>query len=452
MPAELSPAAARTFIDSEFPRIRTELERLVRIPSVSAPGFDDRQVRRSADATAAWLRRSGFDDARLLELPGSHPAVYGSVRGPAGSPRILLYAHHDVQPPGPADLWASPPFEPSERDGRLFGRGTADDKAGIAVHMAATRAWAGKPPLGVTVLIEGEEEMGSPHLSEFLQAYGSLLRADAVVIADCSNWAIGQPTLITSLRGIADCVVEVRTLDHAVHSGKYGGPVPDALTATCRLIATLHDATGDVAVKGLHFGPPHAMEFPGSLLREIAGLRPGVQFLGDGPLSQQIWAQPAIAVLGIDAPPVTGAAHKIVPWCRASISVRLAPGDDAGRAFQAVQEHLINHAPWNAEVTVTRDHQGEPFAVDTSGPVFEAFRRSCLDTWGCLPVEAGSGGSLPLVSALAGMYPGMALLLTGVDDPDSRAHSENESVHLGELRQCCVNEALLLGYLADGMK
>jgi acetylornithine deacetylase/succinyl-diaminopimelate desuccinylase-like protein len=452
LPAELSPAAARTFIDSEFPRIRTELERLVRIPSVSAPGFDDRQVRRSADATAAWLRRSGFDDARLLELPGSHPAVYGSVRGPAGSPRILLYAHHDVQPPGPADLWASPPFEPSERDGRLFGRGTADDKAGIAVHMAATRAWAGKPPLGVTVLIEGEEEMGSPHLSEFLQAYGSLLRADAVVIADCSNWAIGQPTLITSLRGIADCVVEVRTLDHAVHSGKYGGPVPDALTATCRLIATLHDATGDVAVKGLHFGPPHAMEFPGSLLREIAGLRPGVQFLGDGPLSQQIWAQPAIAVLGIDAPPVTGAAHKIVPWCRASISVRLAPGDDAGRAFQAVQEHLINHAPWNAEVTVTRDHQGEPFAVDTSGPVFEAFRRSCLDTWGCLPVEAGSGGSLPLVSALAGMYPGMALLLTGVDDPDSRAHSENESVHLGELRQCCVNEALLLGYLADGMK
>jgi cysteinylglycine-S-conjugate dipeptidase len=452
LPGELSPAAARTAVDSEFHRIRHELERLVRIPSVSAPGFDDKQVRRSANATAAWLRRAGFRNSRLLELPGTHPAVYGSVPGPAGSPRILLYAHHDVQPPGPEDLWESSPFEPSERHGRLFGRGTADDKAGIAVHMAAMRAWAGKPPLGVTVLIEGEEETGSPHLPAFLQKYESLLRADAVVIADCSNWAIGQPTLITSLRGIADCVVEVRTLDHAVHSGKYGGPVPDALTALCRLIATLHDGAGEVAVRGLPLGKSHAMDLRESRLREIVGLRPGVQFLGDGPLSQQIWAHPAIAVLGIDAPPVTGAAHKIVPWCRASISVRLAPGDNARRAFGVVREHLLRQAPWGAEVTVTPDHQGDPFAIDTSGPVFEAFRRSCTDTWGRLPVEAGSGGSLPLVAALAKTYPDMALLLTGVDDPDSRAHSENESVHLGELRQCCVNEALLLGYLAAEMK
>jgi acetylornithine deacetylase/succinyl-diaminopimelate desuccinylase-like protein len=452
LPGELSPVAAQAAVEAEFPRIRRELERLVRIPSVSAPGFEPREVRRSARATAAWLRHAGFRNADLLELPGSHPAVYGSVAGPPGSPKVLLYAHHDVQPPGPDELWESPPFEPSERDGRLFGRGTADDKAGIAVHMAAMRAWAGKPPLDVAVLVEGEEETGSTHLPEFLQEYEDLLRADAVVIADCSNWAIGQPTLITSLRGIVDCVVEIRTLDHAVHSGKYGGPVPDALTAMCRLIATLHDTAGNVAVKGLHIGPPHPMEFPEALLREIAGLRPGVQFLGYGPFSQQIWAQPAIAVLGIDAPPVTGAAHKIVPWCQASISVRLAPGDDAGRAFEAVREHLRSHAPWGAEVTVTRDHQGEPFAIDSSGPAFEAFRRSCAGTWGCLPVEAGSGGSLPLVAALAATYPGMALLLTGVDDPDSRAHSENESVHLGELRQCCVNEALLLGYLAEELK
>jgi acetylornithine deacetylase/succinyl-diaminopimelate desuccinylase-like protein len=452
LPGELSPASARAAVNADFPRLRGELEDLVRIPSVSAPGFGARHVRRSAESAKAWLSRSGFPDARLLELPGSHPAVYGSVRGPAGSPRILLYAHHDVQPPGPGDLWKSPPFEPTERDGRLFGRGTADDKAGLAVHMAAMRAWSGEPPLDVIVLVEGEEETGSTHLPGFLRKYQSLLRADAVVIADCSNWAIGQPTLITSLRGIVDCVVGVRTIDHAVHSGKYGGPVPDALTAMCRLIATLHDTVGDVAVKGLHFGPPHAMEFPESLLREITGLRPGAQFLGEGPLSQQIWAQPAIAVLGIDAPPVTGAAHKIVPYCQASISVRLAPGDDAGRAFQAIRDHLLSHAPWDAEVTVTRDHQGEPFAIDSSGPVFEAFRRSCADTWGCRPVEAGSGGSLPLVAALAATYPGMALLLTGVDDPDSRAHSENESVHLGELRQCCVNEALLLGYLAEELK
>jgi acetylornithine deacetylase/succinyl-diaminopimelate desuccinylase-like protein len=437
LPAELSPDAARTAVESAFPRIRAELDRLVRIPSVSAAGFDARHVRRSARATARWLSDSGFSDARLLEVDGAHPAVYGTVRGPAGSPRLLLYAHHDVQPPGPADLWDSPPFEPTERDGRLFGRGTADDKAGIAVHAAAVQAWAGRPPLDVAVFIEGEEETGSTHLPEFLSAYKHLLQAEAIVIADGSNWAIGQPTLITSLRGIADCAVEVRTLDHAVHSGKYGGPVPDAITVLCRLIATLHDSAGNVAVKGLHTGAPPAVSMDESRLRQVVGLRPDVQFLGEGTLSGRIWAHPAVAVLGIDAPPVAGAAHKIVPWARAGISVRLAPGDDAERAFLALEEHLRRHAPWNAEVNVTRDHQGEPYAV----------RRACADTWGCAPVEAGSGGSLPLVAALAEAYPDMALLLTGVDDPDSKAHSENESVHLGELQQCCVNEALLLGYL-----
>ncbi|HWG64866.1 MAG TPA: M20/M25/M40 family metallo-hydrolase [Streptosporangiaceae bacterium] len=445
---ELSPAAAGAAIESAFPLIRSELDRLVRIPSVSAAGFDARQVRRSARATAAWLRRSGFRDARLLETEGSHPAVYGTIRGPSGSPRILLYAHHDVQPPGRADLWESPPFEPTERGGRLFGRGTADDKAGIAVHAAAIKAWAGQPPLDVAIFVEGEEETGSMHLPGFLGSYKELLQADAIVIADCSNWAIGQPTLITSLRGIVDCTVEVRTLDHAVHSGKYGGPVPDALTALCRLISTLHDAAGNVAVKGLHTGPPHPVSMKASRLRQVVGLRPEVKLLGEGALTQQMWASPAVAVLGIDAPPVAGAAHKIVPWARAGISVRLAPGDNAGRAFHALKEHLRRHAPWNAEIVVTPELQSQPYLTNASGPAFDAFRRACTDTWGRPPVEAGSGGSLPLVGALTETYPGMAMLLTGVDDPESKAHAENESVHLGELQKCCVNEALLLGYLA----
>ena len=445
---ELSPAAASAAIESAFPLIRSELDRLVRIPSVSAAGFDARHVRRSARATAAWLRRSGFRDARLLETEGSHPAVYGTIRGPSGSPRILLYAHHDVQPPGYAELWESPPFEPTERGGRLFGRGTADDKAGIAVHAAAIKAWAGRPPLDVAIFVEGEEETGSIHLPGFLSNYKELLQADAIVIADCSNWAVGQPTLITSLRGIVDCAVEVRTLDHAVHSGKYGGPVPDALTVLCRLISTLHDAAGNVAVKGLHTGPPHPVSMKASRLRQVVGLRPEVQFLGEGPLTQQMWASPAVAVLGIDAPPVAGAAHKIVPWARAGISVRLAPGDNTERAFHALEEHLRRHAPWNAEVVVTPDHQSQPHRINASGPAFDAFRRACTDTWGRPPVEAGSGGSLPLVGALAETYPDMAMLLTGVDDPESKAHAENESVHLGELQKCCVNEALLLGYLA----
>jgi acetylornithine deacetylase/succinyl-diaminopimelate desuccinylase-like protein len=451
LPNELSPAGARAEIESAFPQIRGELERLVRIPSVSAAGSDARQVRRSAVATAEWLRRSGFADVKLLEVEGAHPAVYGAIRGPAGSPRVLLYAHHDVQPPGRADLWDSPPFEPDERGGRLFGRGTADDKAGIAVHMAAVQAWAGRPPLDVAVFVEGEEETGSAHLPEFIRRYKELLAADAIVIADCSNWAIGEPTLITSLRGILDCTVEVRTLDHAVHSGKYGGPVPDALTALCRLIATLHDPAGTVAVEGLHTGPPHPVAVDPAHLRQVAGLRPGVRFLGDGALSRQMWASPALAVLGIDAPPVAGAAHKILPWARAGLSVRLAPGDDAERAFLALKGHLRRYAPWNAEVTVTLDRHSQPHQVDAFGPAFDAFRRACLDTWGLAPVEAGSGGSLPLIGPLAETYPDMALLLTGVDDPDSKAHAENESVHLGELQKCCVSEALLLGYLAAGI-
>jgi acetylornithine deacetylase/succinyl-diaminopimelate desuccinylase-like protein len=446
--AELSPVAARAAVEASFGQIRAGLAELVAIPSVSAAGYDAAHVARSADATAALLQRSGFQGVRTLTAKGAHPAVYGSVRGPAGSPRVLLYAHHDVQPPGPEKLWISPPFEPTERDGRLFGRGTADDKAGIAVHAAALQAWDGRAPLDVAVFVEGEEETGSTHLASFLSAYEDLLRSDVIVLADFSNWRLGEPTLTRSLRGIVDCVVEVRTLDDAVHSGKYGGPVPDALTALCRLIATLHDAAGNVAVQGLHAGAPHSVLVDEAELRRAAGLRPGVRFLGDGPLAHRLWSRPAVSVLGLDAQPVADAMHKLLPSARAYNSVRLAPGDDGQRAFAALEKHLLAHAPWGAEVQVTLDHVGEPHDIDTSGYAFDAFRRSCLDTWQCLPREPGSGGSLPMVAALAEAYPEMALLLTGVDDPQSRVHSENESVHLGEFRQCCVNEALLLGHLA----
>jgi acetylornithine deacetylase/succinyl-diaminopimelate desuccinylase-like protein len=445
---EPSPEEIRARVRSIFPRIRRRLEDLVSIPSVSAEGFPAERVRDSASATAEWLADSGFSDVRLLHVEGSHPAVYGFARGPVGSPRVLLYAHHDVQPPGDLDLWETPPWEPTERHGRLFGRGTADDKAGIAVHAAALRAWNGKPPLDVVALIEGDEEAGSVHLPEFLSTYRSLLQADAVVIADCSTWAIGQPALVTSLRGVVDCVVEVRALDHAAHSGKYGGPVPDALTALCRLIATLHDSDGNITVKGLHSGPPPAQTIDERNLRELVGLRPGGMFLGEGMLSHRIWGKPAISVLGIDAPGMNGHTHQLMATARATLSLRVAPGDDAQQAFLAVKTHLINHAPWNAEVDVTSAFLGEPCQIDSSGPIYDAYRRSCVDTWGRLPLETGSGGSLPMAAALADAYPGVALLLTGIDDPESNPHSENESIHLAELENCCVNEAILLGRIA----
>jgi cysteinylglycine-S-conjugate dipeptidase len=447
--AELSLDAVRSRVERAFGGLRADLEGLVRIPSVSADESAAKRVRESAEAAASWLERSGLGEVKLLEVDGAHPAVFGTTPRPAGAPTVLLYAHHDVQPPGPHELWESSPFEPTERSGRLFGRGTADDKAGIAVHAAALQVWEGNPPVGVSVFIEGEEEIGSIHLPQFLDRYEDLLRADAIVLADCANWTVGRPTLTTSVRGILDCLVEVRTLDHAVHSGRYGGPIPDALTVLCRLMATLHNASGGVAVEGLRTdNSSHDMDMSEAELRRLSGLRPGVQLLGEGPLTDRLWARPAIAVLGIDAPSTAAAAQQLVPVATARISIRLAPGDDPQRAFQSVREHLLSRAPWDAEVTVRRSHEGKPYRIDASGPAVAAFRLACTETWGRPPLQPGSGGSLPVAAALAAAYPNTELLLTGVEDLDSNAHSENESVHLGELQNCCVNEARLLTHLA----
>jgi acetylornithine deacetylase/succinyl-diaminopimelate desuccinylase-like protein len=429
-----------------MPWVREDLERLVRIPSISADGYDPAEVRRSAEATSDILERSGLE-VRLLEVAGAHPAVLGSASGPADAPTVLLYAHHDVQPTGPVELWSSPPFEPTERDGRLFGRGTADDKAGVMAHAAALRAWDGKPPVGVTVLLEGEEEIGSEHLPEFLARYGDLFRADAVVLADSTNWRLGQPSISTSLRGLVDCEVEVRTLDHAVHSGMYGGPIPDALTALARLLATLHDDQGSVAIEGLATGPSDPLDLTEEELRRYAGVRPGVRLIGVGSLTERLWTRPSISVLGIDAPRIQEATNQLVPSARAKVSMRLAPGDDPKKALAALAHHLEANAPWGAEVHVRHGAAGEPYRIDAQGPAFDAYRRACTDAWGVAPLDMGVGGSIPFVAALAEAYPEAALLLTGVEDPEGNAHSENESLHLEEFEKVCLAEALFLGYL-----
>ena len=450
MPAEQYLDAVRANVDSGFGAVRDRLEQLVRIPSVSAAGFDPALVRESAQATAEWMEQAGLTGVRLLEVAqGAHPAVFGAIPGPAGSPTVLMYAHHDVQPPGPTGRWDSPPFAPEERDGRLFGRGTADNKAGIAIHMAALQAWDGKPPVGVAVFVEGDEEIASPFLPQLLREYGHLLAADAIVLADCSNWDIGQPALITSLRGIVNCLVEVRTLEQAVHSGRFGGPVPDALTTLCRLITTLHDDDGSVAVPGLRSSRSDSVKVEESDLRRYAGVLPEVELMGRGELTDRLWAQPAISVIGIDAPRTSGAAQVLLPSARAKISIRVAPGDNAEQAFAAVAAHLRHQAPWGARVSVHKAEEGQPHSIDSTGPAFESFRRACADSWGCAPVETGSGGSLPFVAAMAKAYPDTALLLTGVEDPESRSHAENESVHLADLQRCCVSEAMLLRHLAD---
>ena len=439
----------RSVIHEDLERVRDELERLVRIPSVSAEGFEPRHVRESADATAEILEASGATGVRLLEVDGAHPAVYAEAAGPEGTPTVLLYAHHDVQPPGAEDVWDSPPFEPVERDGRLYGRGSSDDKAGIVMHAAAVRAFDGAPPVNVKVIVEGEEETGSEHLGAFLERYGDLLATDAIVLADSDNWQIGVPGLTTSIRGVVDCVVEVRTLDHAVHSGVFGGPVPDALTTLSRVLATLHDDGGNVAVRGLAAGPTPEIDLTEDELRSLSGARPGVRLIGEGSITERLWMKPAISVVGIDAPSIRESSNQLVPVARARVSLRVPPGQDVHTAMDALAAHIEAAAPWGAEVRVEPGTAGQPFALRADGPVFDAARRALGEAFGNAVVEMGMGGSIPLVAEFAKVYPDAAILLTGAADPDTRAHGENESVHLGELERACLGEVLLLANLGD---
>ena len=429
-----------------LPQVRRDLEDLVRIPSVwSDPARRD-DVRRSAEKVAALLRDAGFAQVEIVSEGGA-PAVIAHHPAPPGAPTVLLYAHHDVQPEGDVAQWDSPPFEPQERGGRLYGRGTADDKAGIATHLAAFRAHGGRPPVGVTVFVEGEEECGSPSLSRLLAAHQHKLAADVIVIADSDNWTADIPALTVSLRGLADCVVEVATLDHGLHSGLWGGVVPDALTVLVRLLATLHDDDGNVAVAGLHEATAAAVDRDVDWVRAESGLLDGVREIGSGTVAQRLWAKPAITVIGIDTTPVAQASNTLIPRARAKVSLRVAPGGDAAAHLQALRRHLEERAPWGAQVTVTPGDVGQPYAIDATGAVYDAARAAFRQAWGVDPVDMGMGGSIPFIAEFADAFPDATILVTGVEDPGTQAHSINESLHLGVLERAAITEALLLAKL-----
>jgi acetylornithine deacetylase/succinyl-diaminopimelate desuccinylase-like protein len=442
-PEQLSEAVRRV-----LPSARADLEHLVRIPSVSADPDAAPYLARSAHDVASLLASAGLAGVNILTVPGGQPAVLGRRAAPPGAPTVLLYAHHDVQPPGDPAAWDSDPFQPAERDGRLYGRGAADDKAGIAVHLAALRAFGDELPVGVIVLVEGEEEIGSPTLEPFLDSYAGRLGADVVVFTDAANWAADVPSLTTTLRGAAIVTVEVRTLDHAVHSGLYGGPVPDALTALCRLLATLHDERGDVAVAGLTRGTADPLDLTEAQLRADAGLLDGVRLTGTGGLTDRLWAAPSITVIGIDAPPVDQASNTLTPVARARVSLRVAPGDDAARARDALAAHLHAHAPWGAHVTVQPGAAAAPFAAPPGGAAARAAREALAQAWGRPAVDIGAGGTIPFISSYSARHAGAEILVTGVEDPDTRAHGANESLHLPTFERACLAEALLLRSLA----
>jgi acetylornithine deacetylase/succinyl-diaminopimelate desuccinylase-like protein len=431
-----------------LPAVRRDLEDLVRIPSVwSDPARRD-DVHRSAEKVARLLRDAGFGEVEIVSEGGA-PAVIAHHPAPPGAPTVLLYAHHDVQPEGNAAQWDSAPFEPTERNGRLYGRGTADDKAGIATHLAAFRAHGGRPPVGVTVFVEGEEECGSPSLTRLLAAHQHKLAGDVIVIADSDNWTADIPALTVSLRGLADCVVEVATLDHGLHSGLWGGVVPDALTALIRLLATLHDDDGNVAVDGLHESPVAPVDRDAHWVRTESGLLDGVSEIGCGTVAQRLWGKPAITVIGIDTTPIAAASNTLIARASAKISLRVAPGGDAAAHLEALRRHLESHAPWGAHVTVIPGDVGQPYAIDATGPVYDAARAAFRQAWGVDAVDMGMGGSIPFIAEFAAAFPDATILVTGVEDPGTQAHSVNESLHLGVLERAAVTEALLLAKLGQ---
>jgi acetylornithine deacetylase/succinyl-diaminopimelate desuccinylase-like protein len=441
-------ADLRDRVQSVLPGIRANLEDLVRIESVSADPARAGEVQRSAEAVAALFTAEGFD-TRITSADGGAPAVIAQKPGPEGAPTILLYAHHDVQPENDHADWDSPPFEPTERGDRLYGRGAADDKAGIAAHLAAIRALGEDLQIGVTVFVEGEEEIGSDSLEALLKQETGHLHADVIVIADSGNWDIGVPALTTSLRGLVRVDIEIRTLSHAVHSGMWGGLVPDSLMTLARVIASLHDDEGNVAIAGLHEGPAAAVEYPEETLRAESGALKRVEWIGSGPIVERLWTKPALSITGLDAPQVFGASNTLVPAARARISLRIAPGDNTTNAVECLRKHLEAHVPWGADLGFTVVDTGEAIAIDATGPAYDIARDAFTQAWdGVSPVDMGVGGSIPFIELFLRTFPAASVLVTGVEDPDTRAHGANEGLHLAEFERVCLAETLLLANLA----
>jgi acetylornithine deacetylase/succinyl-diaminopimelate desuccinylase-like protein len=455
--SELADALRRA-VEHGLPSTIADLSGLVRIPSVSWAAFDPAHVAASAAAVGALVDGLGvFDSVEVKQapIPGTgqlgQPAVLARRPARNGRPTVLLYAHHDVQPPGKDEEWESPPFEPTVRGDRLYGRGAADDKAGIMAHIAAIRALveaAGDDfDLGLALFIEGEEEFGSRSFAAFLEENQDALRADAIIVADSNNWDIDTPALTIGLRGNVTFRLTVRTLEHASHSGMFGGAAPDAMLATVRLLASLHTEDGSVAVAGLTSHEQETPEYSEDQLRLEAALLEGVTPIGRGSILSRIWAQPSLTVTGIDAPSVANASNTLAPAVTVRISARIAPGQSADEAYRALERHLLAHAPFGAHLEIDEIDTGNPFLVDTSGWAVAEARLAMAEAWGRNPVDIGIGGSIPFIADLVRVFPDAQILVTGVEDPDSRAHSPNESLHLGVFKRAVLSEALLLGRL-----
>jgi acetylornithine deacetylase/succinyl-diaminopimelate desuccinylase-like protein len=433
-----------------MPQLQADLAALVAIPSISAPGYPEPRgpIRETFALVSDMLRDAGVEQVGALELPDTAPIITGEIPAPPGAPTVLLYSHYDVVPAGEEALWASPPFEAAVRDGALFGRGTADSKANVVSHVGALRAWEGRPPVGIKLVIEGQEEVGGGALTTYPPAHPEAFQADAMLIADMGSVRPGVPTLTVALRGMAMVTVEVATLAGAKHSGQFGGAAPDALIVLLHALASLHDERGDVAVSGLRREEWTGASYSDEEFSELAEVLPGLPLMGSGGLGSRVWSGPAITVTGIDVPSVDSALNAVSPRARAKLNLRVHPEQDAAEAQAALVRHLEGVRPFGIRLEVHAGETGNGFAAATDGPAYDAARAAMAAAWGSEPVNAAGGGSIPLVNALSAAAPDAEVLLVGATDGYANIHAPNERVLLDELEKAIVAETAFFGEYA----
>jgi acetylornithine deacetylase/succinyl-diaminopimelate desuccinylase-like protein len=439
----------RTRAAAMMPEIIDDLERLVAIPSCAFPGYPPEPVHEMANETLRLFREAGVGTAELQEVSTGYPPIYGVIPGPEGSPTVMLYAHYDVQPAPPEQGWTSDPWTPTRKDdGRIYGRGAADDKGGLAIHLGTLKVFDGQPPCTVKLIVEGMEETNS-NLEAFVEEHPDLFDCDLFIVCDMGNLRVGEPVLTTTLRGDVACIVTVKTLEHPLHSGVFGGPTPDAMMALARLLSTLHDDEGNVAVEGVSSFEWSGADMTEDDLRASADLLDGVGFTGEGSVASRLWSGPSVSAIGVDMTSIEKSSNVLIPEARAKLSMRIVPGSDPAEELDALVRHLETHAPWGAQVTVERTKEAPPFRCETDGPAYAAARRALEVAYGSTPGEAGSGGSIPLLRTLQQASPRAEFILWGPEDvAKSRIHASDESVDPSEIERMIVAQAALIADLA----
>jgi acetylornithine deacetylase/succinyl-diaminopimelate desuccinylase-like protein len=444
-----------TAIAELMPQLKEDLARLVAIPSVSEWGFPAQTraaLLEAHQAVIEIMRSAGVETFGSLELEGTAPVITGEIPAPDGAPTVLLYGHYDVVPAGDEAQWTSPPFEATERDGAIYGRGTADSKANILVHVGALRAWNGRPPVGIKLLIEGQEEVGSPLEEGYPAANPEPFRADAVLVADGGSIRAGQPSLTVSLRGDARITVEVRTLASNKHSGQYGGAAPDALVVLLRALASLWAPNGDAAVEGLRREEWSGETYTDEEFRKLAEIGADMPIVGSGGLGSRIWSGPAITVLGIDCPGVDGAPASVQSHARAVLNVRVHPEQPAADAQTAVMRHLEAQRPFGVPLEVTAGAIGDGFRARSSGWAWDAMVAAMSAAWGAETVEIATGGAIPLVKAISDGVPDAAIFVFGCTDSFANIHGPDERLLVDEWEKAVLAETLFFEEFANRAK